>query len=85
MYWIVDTKTVFVSGRKMLNEKEALKRGYTITDGLHNGGVLVLNKGDIEVGRFDNYGNTFIDDFLDIFVEYLKSKYGFKHYSSACL
>lgn len=74
VYGIVNSKLVLISEMKNINEENARLLGYDIKSGLHNGGILVLNKGDFEIGYFGEYGNSFLNDFIQAMLVFLSSK-----------
>lgn len=65
------TRMVCVPGQKMVDEELCYSLGYRVQEFLYDGGVIVVEVGDIDIADFGKLGNTFKDDFLTYLTEWL--------------
>lgn len=74
IYGIQDTSVVLVHRKTQVDEAVCEELGYDIYESFNNGGTILTEAGDFEIGHFDVPGNGWYKLFADYFVEWLKDK-----------
>lgn len=73
-YGIQDTPTVLTHRKSQVDENVCKAYGYNVYEAFNNGGTILTEIGDFEVGHWDNVDNRWKDRFIDFFVKWLKDK-----------
>ena len=73
-YTIIDNNIVYVPRRGVVDEQLCYDLGYDVYESQHGGGVIVANKGDIDIAYFGKTRNGFSQSFIEAFVAWLKKK-----------
>ena len=74
IFSIATAKFVCVPERGVVDEQLCYDMGYMVKEYLYNGGVIVVEKGDIDIAHFGKIGSTLRDRFADAFAEWLTGK-----------
>lgn len=74
-YGIQDSPVVLTHRKTQVDEDVCHKLGYTVYEAFNNGGTILTEAGDFEIGHWDapNDG-VWLKAFVDFFVEWLKAK-----------
>lgn len=73
-YGIQDNPVVLVHRKTQVDENICKELGYVIYEAFNNGGTILTEPGDFEIGHFDIPDNGWYKLFADYFVEWLKNK-----------
>lgn len=74
IFSISDKKMVCVPRPGSVDEELCSEMGYMVKNFLYNGGVIVVEEGDVDIADFGVPGNAFKDRFFQFFTEWLRSK-----------
>lgn len=73
-YGIQDTPVVLTHRKTQVDEDVCRELGYTVYEAFNNGGTILTEPGDVEIGHWHSLENGWLERFADYFVEWLKSK-----------
>lgn len=73
-YGIQDTPVVLTHRKTQVNEAHCNSLGYTVYEAFNNGGTILTEIGDVEIGHWYKPENNWKDRFVEFFVKWLKDK-----------
>ncbi len=73
-YVVVDSPVVIVYSKKQVDESVCNGLGYDVYEAFNNGGTILGNSGDIVIGHMYTPDNSWRDEFVTYFVDWLKAK-----------
>lgn len=73
-YGIQDSPVVLTHRKTQVDEAVCNELGYTVYEAFNNGGTILTEPGDFEIGHWYAPDNGWRDRFVEYFVEWLKAK-----------
>lgn len=73
-YGIQDSPVVLTHRKTQVDEDVCNELGYTIYESFNNGGTILTEPGDFEIGHWFKHENGWCDRFAEYFVNWLKGK-----------
>lgn len=73
-YGIQDSSVVLTHRKTQVDEEVCTKLGYTVYEAFNNGGTILTEIGDVEIGHWYVPNNGWLKAFTDYFMEWLKGK-----------
>ena len=73
-YGIQDSPVVLTHRKTQVDEAACLALGYTVYEAFNNGGTILTEAGDFEIGHWYIPNNGWCKRFADYFVNWLKAK-----------
>ena len=73
-YGIQDTSVVLTHRKTQVDENVCAKLGYDVYESFNNGGIILTEAGDVELGHWYVPENGWRDRFVAYFVSWLKDK-----------
>ena len=73
-YCLIESPAVSVYKEKYADTKTCEALGYTIYEAAYNGGIIVINEGDIAMFHFGPIENNWMLSFASYFVDWLEAK-----------
>ncbi len=73
-YGIQDSPVVLTHRRTQVDEVACAELGYTVYEAFNNGGTILTEPGDFEIGHWYTHDNGWCKRFAEQFVEWLKAK-----------
>ena len=73
-YGIQDSPVVLTHRKTQVDEEVCKELGYAVYEAFNNGGTILTEEGDVELGHWYSPENGWRDRFVSYFVDWLKSK-----------